>query len=253
MLNPFHIQAGCKNIAFIDLGAGHGEVFMGFFMFHHALFKMGKVNLHVHAFEPNPAQHGTPHSLRKPTNKVKKVISKHGGTTALYDKVAWIHDGKIKFKVGKKFTASDSMVSPIAELAKVSSCRFRKDILVDCVDISKWLEELVDIETYDKVYLKMSIRGSEYAILDKMIKDKTLAHVDKLFVEFNKIYPHVDKQTTEERCVQNIYANFQNIEIYTESGASWFRSADIGTRYEYIPRFDWTNRTKMRPFIVEPR
>ena len=253
MLNPFHIQGGCKNIAFIDVGAGCGDVLMGFFMFHNVLFRTGKVKLHVHAFEPVPAQHGAPHLLRKPTNRIKKVVSKHGGTTALLDKAAWTYDGKLKFRVGKKFTASDSMVSPISELAKVSSCRFRRDTLVDCIDFSKWLEELVEAEEYDKVYVKMSIQGSEYAVLNKMIKDKTLAHVDKLFVEFNKIYPHVDKQVTEERCVQNIYANFQNIEIYTESGASWFRSADIGIRYEYIPRFDWANRTKMRPFIVESR
>lgn len=57
---------------------------------------------------------------------------------------------------------------------------------IDCemVDLSQYISEIEDCE----IYLKLDVEGSEYDILEKMILDKTIFKIKKLFVEFHENY-----------------------------------------------------------------
>lgn len=55
---------------------------------------------------------------------------------------------------------------------------------VDAIDFSKFLKNKVKEE--DFVLIKLDIEGSEFAVLDKMIKDKTINLVNDLYVEFHE-------------------------------------------------------------------
>jgi FkbM family methyltransferase len=51
------------------------------------------------------------------------------------------------------------------------------------IDFSEWLKESVRFE--DTVIVKMDIEGSEYDLLEKLIRDRTIHYVNYLFVEFH--------------------------------------------------------------------
>lgn len=61
---------------------------------------------------------------------------------------------------------------------------FKFNGLVDCIDFSKFVKSLCLPE--DRVYVKMDIEGAEFAVLDKMIKDKSILLVDEIFIEWHE-------------------------------------------------------------------
>lgn len=72
---------------------------------------------------------------------------------------------------------------------------FKFNGLVDCIDFSTFVKSLCLPE--DKVYLKMDIEGAEFAVLDKMIKDKTILLIDEIFIEWHErlIRKNVNRQS----------------------------------------------------------
>lgn len=63
-------------------------------------------------------------------------------------------------------------------------------IEVEKIDLSKHILTLKN--EYD-IYLKLDVEGSEYDILDKMIKDNSILYIKKLFVEFHNQYVSEEK------------------------------------------------------------
>lgn len=55
---------------------------------------------------------------------------------------------------------------------------------VKSIDFSSFLKETVNEEDY--VLIKMDIEGSEFSVLDKMIKDNTIELIDDIYVEFHE-------------------------------------------------------------------
>jgi len=246
----FHIESGCRKIAFIDLGASDGGICKDFFRSHRVLFSLGKIELHVHAFEPGKAPPGMPHPLRQSLQTIKNQVAIHGGTVTLYSKAAWISDGVTRFMVGKKFNNTNSVVGSVAELVKASSHKFRDATYVESIDFSNWIQQLVVDHSYDRVYVKMSIGGSEYPVIDKMIKDGALPCIDKLFIEFHKRYPHVTKCETENEYIEKMYAASSTMVIYKAINPMVAHPGSTSARYEYAPRFGWANPRRRRPFLL---
>lgn len=56
-------------------------------------------------------------------------------------------------------------------------------LTVPCIDLSKWIQ--TNFTERDLIYLKMDIEGAEYAVLRRMIDEKTLQWVNVAFVEFH--------------------------------------------------------------------
>jgi hypothetical protein len=247
---PFHVESDCRKIAFIDLGASSGHACEGFFEANRVLFKSGRIQLHIHAFEPNRAQVGMPHPLRQPLISIRRKIEPHGGTAKLYSSAAWISDGAGRLKVGIKFNNTNSTMVPIAELASTSRAKFRSTIDVQCLDFSQWLKDHIISHNHDKVYVKMCIQGSEYPIIDKMISDNTLAHVDKLFIEFHERYPGVTVSESEDEYIQKMHTATSKLHIYRKIPGKFRHVREVGNYYEYVPRFGWALRTKLRPFSL---
>lgn len=56
-------------------------------------------------------------------------------------------------------------------------------VIVDTVDLSKWLAD--NTRPSDYVILKLDVEGAEYDILEKMLRDGTLDRLAYLFVEWH--------------------------------------------------------------------
>lgn len=55
--------------------------------------------------------------------------------------------------------------------------------LVDTVDISKFIRD--NFKPNDKIILKMDIEGKEYDVFEKMIEDKSIQYIDRIFCEWH--------------------------------------------------------------------
>ena len=98
---------------------------------------------------------------------------------------AWIQKGK-KFFYG--ISESDNLTSlgaSIIEDHKTGSYDVDRGAasLVDVFDFSSFLLEKSEI--YSEIIVKMDIESSEYAVLEKLIQDKNIGLIDRLFVEFH--------------------------------------------------------------------
>ncbi|CAH1268657.1 Hypp3940 [Branchiostoma lanceolatum] len=63
--------------------------------------------------------------------------------------------------------------------------RFGVKTVVPMLDLSSWVQENTVIE--DHVILKIDVEGSEYEIVEKMLKDGTFKWIDKFYAEFHNV------------------------------------------------------------------
>lgn len=157
-------DVGRKKKLFIDCGGHDGCSAIKFLL--------ENPNYDVISFEANPELWG--YYERIPTQLHKKAV---------YD-----YDGEVEFII-------DPVDADGSSLIKEKNIDFYKKIknedcpriIIECIDLSRFVKEIAN--DYEEVILKLDIEGAEYAILNKMLKDDTLRHVNKLFAEFhwNKI------------------------------------------------------------------
>lgn len=55
---------------------------------------------------------------------------------------------------------------------------------VDMIDFSEYVDGLNDFD----IYVKLDVEGSEYEIMEKLISDKTIFKIKKVYVEFHEQY-----------------------------------------------------------------
>jgi FkbM family methyltransferase len=60
---------------------------------------------------------------------------------------------------------------------------YHGSIEVECLDLSDFILNTFSKE--DFIVVKMDIEGAEYAVLRKMIEDKSINYIDELYVEFH--------------------------------------------------------------------
>ena len=76
-----------------------------------------------------------------------------------------------------------------------------KCIDIDCIDICDVVKA---VQSYQKIILKLDVKGAEYEILDRLLKEGLLGCVDKLHVEW-----HWTKMGMSDEEHQGIYQQVQ--------------------------------------------
>lgn len=124
----------------------------------------------VYVFEPNPLFYDSYRSSRY--ELVKKAI--------------WVEDTKKFFYISKDENQISSSLFK-NKLSKVNNelidNHWLKTLEVDCINFSQWIKDNFDEK--DDITLKLDIEGAEFDVLEKMIEDKTISMINKLFVEFH--------------------------------------------------------------------
>lgn len=114
-------------------------------------------------------------------------------------KAVWIEDGTVDF-----FPAGVSPAGSTLLRDKTTWKVSKTPIQVPCLDFSRWVAR--KFNSTDLIVLKLNIEGAEYGVLEKMLADKTLDMIDRLYVSwhFRKI-PSISPRR-HKRLVANIRA-----------------------------------------------
>lgn len=94
-------------------------------------------------------------------------------------KAVWTEDTEINLYPGiGNLTQSSSLHSSKKRLIDKEN-----PVLVQAIDFSKWI--LDSFEMNDYIICKLNIEGSEYDVLEKMIQDKSIYYINKLYVAWH--------------------------------------------------------------------
>jgi len=135
----------------------------------------------IFSFEPpsNPLPGGFEGILApSPLEKVAKEYR-----AKIIRKAVWVHDGEILFY--GDINAGSTVIGDkmFATGCKVSESHRTTAYAVECIDLSKWIQETFDKE--DHIELKMDIEGAEYEVIEKMHKDGTLGMINRFSGELH--------------------------------------------------------------------
>ena len=100
-----------------------------------------------------------------------------------YKKAVWIEDCKKNFYINRDKVNQGSSLYKGKQTANLDKKHPKK---VECIDFPKWIRDSFSIDDY--IILVMNIEGAEYAILNKMMEDRTIEYIDELYVS-----PHAGK------------------------------------------------------------
>jgi FkbM family methyltransferase len=143
---------------FIDGGAHLGETVLAFEK--STLFT--KHPWSIVSFEPNP--------------ELSPLIPKRPELT-LHEEAIWAKDEDLDFRFAEEQTLGGSVVASVIKMPHMKTAK------VHAIDFSQWLARTYRKD--DVVYLKFDIEGAEYPVLEKMLKDGTMALIDRLYIEFH--------------------------------------------------------------------
>lgn len=190
-----------KRKIFINLGANIGQDIVS--------FKNAKgqdfYSWEIFAFEPLPSAIKIFEENIIDTNV--KLIKKAVTTT---DEIRNFYLGAISVSGSLRSDKTTLMQGPL-NIPK----KYRKKIKVRTIDFSKWVKDNISSEDYVIVY--MDIEGYEYDILNKMISEKTIYLIDKLYVEWhgNKLWKFkIENEEILITKLKKIFGdNFHNIDF----------------------------------------
>lgn len=130
-----------------------------------------------------------------------------------------VHDsnGVIKFYIpkGDNFSVSSTIHNDFHN--SIENKIYDNFIEIEKIDLSDEINKLKD--EYE-IYLKLDVEGSEYDILEKMIENKTILCLKKLFVEFHNQYISAEKlkeydlQNRKNKIMEFIEKNNINFQIW---------------------------------------
>lgn len=182
--------------AFIDLGAYRGDTVKEFFNW--GTLIDDPHSYQIYAFEPNPDLH----------DQMIRISKKDFDNVIFKPWAAWTYTGEIEIAIDKTRTPMGSTIMP----TKVDIWDHHPKKMVKCFDFSQWL--LDNFILGDEVIVKMDIEGAEFEVLEKMIKDNSIAIPSYLFVEFhpNKVRNYTTDDTN--RLVDRIIENGGNLKLW---------------------------------------
>jgi FkbM family methyltransferase len=147
----------------------------------------------VYVFEPNPLFYD----------------SYKNSNYQLIKKAIWVENIKKNFYISKD---ENQVFSSLFE-NKLSKLKnelvdnyWSKTLEVDCIDFSQWVKD--NFNEQDDITLKLDIEGAEFDVIEKMIEDKTIKMINKLFVEF-----HTDTCPEQKEKYFSIIKKLKNINI----------------------------------------
>jgi FkbM family methyltransferase len=147
----------------------------------------------IHTFEPNPACRAGELVKQIPLN----IIS--------YDKAVWIEDGFIDFNQENWVNETggisiDGTMSSVANVG-INPPNGKTKIKVPSIDFSRFVSELPDDSN---IICKMDIEGAEFTVLRKMIKDKSISKINKIFIEFHERFTENESFSTVDELMTQI-------------------------------------------------
>jgi FkbM family methyltransferase len=177
---------------FLDCGTHMGEGLNNFIK----LYSMDE-NWKIYSFEPNT------------------FLWKEHSDQNIYDnihyinKAIYINNDPITFNIAYPNTDASSIYK------KHIGDSYHGSIEVECLDLSKFI--LDNFSKEDFIVIKMDIEGAEYAVLRKMIKDKSMNYINDLYVEFHS---HKDEHAILENG-ENKKTTFDLVEEIKELGINF--------------------------------
>lgn len=119
----------------------------------------------IYSFEPN-------------TFLWKEHVSQNTYDNVHYlNKAIYINNESIVFNIAYPNTDASSIYK------KHIGKNYHGSIEVECLDLSTFI--LDNFSKDDFIVIKMDIEGAEYAVLRKMIEDKSMNYINDLYVEFH--------------------------------------------------------------------
>ena len=100
-----------------------------------------------------------------------------------YKKAVWIEDCQKRLYINRDKINRGSSLFKGKRTAELDKKHPKK---VQCIDFCKWIRENFSKDDY--IILVMNIEGAEYAVLNKMMVDRTIEYIDELYVS-----PHAGK------------------------------------------------------------
>jgi FkbM family methyltransferase len=116
-------------------------------------------------FEPNPD---------------KEHLFKGFKNHTLLQYAAWIKDEDKEFFIGKENYGDGST---LLKQKTTGILNKKQPILVHCIDFSQWLKD--NFSKDDFLIVKFNIEGSEYPVLEKLMKDGTINLIKELIVHWH--------------------------------------------------------------------
>lgn len=174
-----------KNV-FIDLGTNFGQGFLYFQKF------FRQINFEYILVEPNP-------NLKI---HIKNLIEEKGGSKKIkfINKAAYINNGSKKFyglvEDSKRLGTSDGGSLLNEHNTKLYRVNKNKAITVKTFNFINYLKKL---KKYDNIIIKMDIEGSEYKVLERLIKNiNEIRNIKHIFLEFHSRFMVKNKKEKYE-------------------------------------------------------
>lgn len=128
----------------------------------------------------------------EPNQDTISIIQNKYPQALIHNKAVLDNSGFIDFKLSKN--EQNSGVSENIE-------NIEKSYLVESIDIDTILDTL---ESYEQIILRIDIEGSEYQIIDKLIKHKNIKKIKELYLEWHTKGKDVDLDPFNKELIKNI-------------------------------------------------
>jgi len=128
-------------------------------------------------------------------NKVYTSFYSNIKNHTLLSKAAYIYDGNIEMNMDRNHGGFGSSLIKEKKDRSIGQLDRKNPDIVECVDFSKWIKD--NINESDNIILKIDIKGNEYDIIEKMIKEGKIKYINKLFIEWHN--KKLDMKNIEER------------------------------------------------------
>ena len=183
---------------FLDCGFHLGEGLSQFI----DILNINRENWVVYTFEANPFC------------EMSKKIHKYNSLKIIpYEAAVWVNDGDCLFNCENQNSSNspknnsthinDGWGSTITNLSSTHS--FSEQVLVKTLDFSKFVSEIDAVN----IFCKMDIEGAEFQVLRKMINDKSISKINKIWIEWHD----VDLQT---ECLESRLKLIDDLKKYTQ-------------------------------------
>ena len=167
-----------KRRVFIDCGANTGKVLEEFIL--------KKTGFEFYAFEPQPELADTG----------KRIKAEYPGLSlTFYNQAVWTENTTMNFYLATRWGPNYKGGSTLLQgnTLNKNCIDYKHAEKVRTIDFSKWL--LLSFCKRDYIIIKMDIEGSEYEVLEKMIRDGSITFVNELIIEFHyHKYDHISEE-----------------------------------------------------------
>jgi FkbM family methyltransferase len=97
------------------------------------------------------------------------------------ENAVWIENTELDFYIGRQYGGMGSSVIKEKQTGELDK---EHPIKVKAIDFSQWIIDNFSKDDY--IVLKLDIEGAEYKVLDKMIDDKSIEYINRLFGEWHQ-------------------------------------------------------------------